>query len=155
MRPVLSKAFVALAIASVAAFGADNTLGTWKLNVEKSKFTPNPTRSYKSLTFIREASDGGVRQTATGEFADGTVINASYTLKYDGKEVQISGNGGSDTIAVKQVDANTLTEVRTRRSNKSTGQVVISNSGKTMTWTSKGTNADGKEFVYVHVFDKQ
>ena len=35
MRTILTKAVITLAITTVAAFGADNTLGTWKLNVAK------------------------------------------------------------------------------------------------------------------------
>src|ERR1039458_3097310 len=89
MRTILTRAFIALAITTVAAFGADNTLGTWKLNVAASKYTPAP-MPIKSLTVIREASDGGVKVTITGEQADGTAINASYTAKYDGKGVQRS-----------------------------------------------------------------
>ena len=42
MRTILTKAIIALAITTIAAFGADNTIGTWKLNVEKSKYTPAP-----------------------------------------------------------------------------------------------------------------
>ena len=54
MRTILTKAILALAITTVAAFGADNTLGTWKLNVEKSKYTPAPF-PLKSLTEIGRA----------------------------------------------------------------------------------------------------
>ena len=157
MRTIFSKALVAFAITSVAALGADNTLGTWKLNVEKSKYTPAP-MPVKSLTVVREASsDGGVKQTATGERADATAINATYTLKYDGKEAQVSGNAPYDTIAIKQVNANTLTDERKKTGGpyKATGRTVISNGGKTMTATIKGTDADGKEFTSVFVFDKQ
>src|ERR1035438_10135051 len=71
MRIILTQALIAMAITTVAAFGADNTLGTWKLNVAKSKYTPAP-MPVKSLTVTREASDGGVKQTVTGERADGT-----------------------------------------------------------------------------------
>ena len=42
MRTLLTKALVALAITTVAALAADHTIGTWKLNVEKSKYTPAP-----------------------------------------------------------------------------------------------------------------
>src|ERR1019366_5134396 len=111
MRTILTQALIALAITTVAAFGADNTLGTWKLNVAKSKYTPAP-MPVKSLTITREASDGGVKQTTTGEQADGTQENAGYTAKYDGKDVQVSGNAPYDTIAIKQVNANTLTDER-------------------------------------------
>ena len=156
MRTILTKTLIALAITTVAAFGADNTLGTWKLNVAKSKYTPAPF-PLKSLTITREASDGGVKQTTTGERADGTAINASYTAKYDGKDVQVTGNSPYDTIAIKQVNANTLTDERKKTGGpyKATGRTVVSNGGKTMTTTVKGTNADGKEFTQTFVFDKQ
>ena len=156
MRTILSKALVAFAITSVAAIGADNTLGTWKLNVAKSKYTPAPL-PIKSLTVVREASDGGVKQTTTGERADGTKVNASYTAKYDGKEVPVTGNSQYDAIAIKQVNADTLTDERKKTGGpyKATGRIVVSNGGKTMTTTVKGTNADGKAFTQTFVFDKQ
>src|ERR1039457_3689941 len=95
MRTILTRAILGLAITTVAAFGADNTIGTWKLNVAKSKYTPAPF-PLKSMTVTREAADGGVKQTTTGEQADGTAINASYTAKYDGKDVQVTGNAPYD-----------------------------------------------------------
>jgi hypothetical protein len=156
MRTILTKALFALALTTVAALGADNTLGTWKLDVAKSKYTPSP-MPIKSLTITREASDGGVKHTTTGERADGTAIKASYTAKYDGKEVHVTGNSQYDMIAIKQVNANTLTDERKKTSGpyKATGRTVISNGGKTMTTNTKGTNADGKEFTQILVFDKQ
>lgn len=156
MRTILSKALVAFAITTVAAFAADNTLGTWKLNVAKSKYTGAP-MPVKSLTVTREASDGGVKQSVTGERADGTAASGSYTAKYDGNEVQVTGNSPYDTIAIKQVNANTLTEERkkTGGSYKATSRIVVSNGGKTMTATVKGANADGKAFTQTFVFDKQ
>jgi len=156
MPTTLTKALIALAITTAAAFGADNTIGTWKLDVAKSKYTPAPL-PIKSLTIIREASDGGVKQTTTGERADGTAVNASYTAKYDGKVVQVAGNSQYDTIAIKQVNADTLTDERKKTSGpyKATARTVVSNGGKTMTSTTKGTNADGKEFTQILVFDKQ
>jgi hypothetical protein len=38
---------------------------------------------------------------------------------------------------------------------KATGHSLISNGGKTMTTTVKGTNADGKAFTAVFVYDKK
>src|SRR5262245_34142049 len=156
MRTALTNTFIVLAISTVAALGADNTLGTWKLNVAKSTYTPGPL-PIKSLTVTREASDGGVKQTTTGERSDGTKVNASYTAKYDGKDVQVTGNSQYDTIAIKQVNADTLTDARKKTGGpyKATGRTVVSNGGKTMTTTTKGTNADGKEFTQILVLDKQ
>lgn len=156
MRTIRTTALIAVAITTVAAFGADNTLGTWKVDVAKSKYTPAP-MPIKSLNVTREASDGGVKQTTTGERTDGTKIDASYTAKYDGKEVPVSGNSQYDTIAITQVNANTLTDERKKTGGKykATGRTVVSNGGKTMTSTTKGTNADGKAFTQVLVLDKQ
>lgn len=156
MRPFLSGVLLVLALFATPALCADNTIGQWKLNLEKSKYTPAP-MPVKSLTVTREAADGGVKVTTTGEQADGTAINGSYTAKYDGKEVSVSGNAPYDTIALKQVNANTYTDTRKKTGGPyaATGRTVVSNGGKTMTTTAKGTNGSGKAFTSTFVFDKQ
>jgi len=156
MTRVFSKIVFTLALTATAALGADNSIGAWKLNLEKSKSTGVP-MPVKSLTVTREAVDGGVKASITGQQADGTAINTGYTAKYDGKEVSVTGNAPYDMIAVKQVNANTFTDERhkTGGSYKATGRTVVSNGGKTMTTTTKGTNADGKEFTTTFVYDKQ
>ena len=156
MTKNLSRIVLAFAATAIAAFGADNTLGTWKLNMEKSKYTGAP-MPVKSLTITREAADGGVKVTTRGEQANGTAIDSSYTAKYDGKEVSVTGNSPYDMIALKQVNANTITDERHKMGGpyKATGRLVISNGGKTMTTTAKGTNGDGKAFASTFVFDKQ
>lgn len=155
MRSILTATFVAGAMATIA-FGADHTLGTWKVNTEKSKYTPAP-MLVKSLMVTREAADGGVKVTVTGEQANGTAIHATYTAKYDAKDVQVTGNSPYDTIAIQQINANTLTEARKKTGGpyQATSRVVISNGGKTMTSTTKGTNGEGKAFTSTFVFDKQ
>ena len=154
-RNIATKLFVISAIAAVGVFAADNSLGTWKLNMEKSKFDPPP-GPVKSLTTTREASDGGVKVTTTGERADGTPINASYTAKYDGSESPVTG-APYDTIAIKQVNANTFTASMKKKDDKykATARMVISKDGKTMTTTVKGTNSEGKPMDNVMVYDKQ
>ena len=154
---ILTTALVALAMTAITAFGADNSLGTWKLNVEKSTYTPAPF-PLKNLTLTREASDGGVKVTIAGEQANGTPINASYTAKYDGTASPVTGSGAPyDTISIKQGNANTFTDERKKTGGpyQATGRTVISNGGKSMTTTTKGTNADGKAFTSTFVFDKQ
>jgi hypothetical protein len=150
-------ALLALAVTTITAFGADNSLGTWKLNVAKSKYTPAPF-PIKSLNTVREASNGGVKVATTGERADGSKINISYTAKYDGTAATVTGEGLLyDSISIKQVNANTLTDERKKTGGPyhATGRTVISKGGKTMTVTTGGTNADGKAFKSTLVFDKQ
>jgi hypothetical protein len=156
MRRALVIAVAALALAALA-FGADNTLGSWKYNAAKSAPPPGLSQ-VTSLTIMREAADGGAKVSVKGERADGVKIDFSYTAKYDGKEVTIAGISQTwDTTAIKQVDANTIAEERSKKGGKYHGTylTVISKDGKTMTATSKGIGADGKPFTAQAVFDKQ
>jgi hypothetical protein len=156
MRRVLGITFAVLAMAAIA-FGADNTIGTWKRDTAKSK-TAAGVSPITNLTVTREAADGGVKVSAKGERADGSKIDTIAIVKYDGKEVAVTGTGLTfDTTAIKQVNANTITEERLKKGGKyhSTVRTVVSADGKTMTSTTKGTGADGKAFTSVSVFDKQ
>jgi hypothetical protein len=87
--------------------GADNSIGTWKVNIAKSKYTPAPI-PVKSYTMVRETAPGGVKVTITGERTDGAPINAGYTAKFDGPAAAVSGTGTPyDSMSIKQVNANT------------------------------------------------
>jgi len=156
MKRVLGMTFAVLAMAAIA-FGADNTLGSWMYNAGKSKAAPGVS-PITNLTVMREAADGGAKTSVKGERADGSKIDNSYTAKYDGKEVAVTGTGLTwDTTAIRQVNANTITEERSKKGGKyhSTVRTVVSTDGKRMTSTSKGTGADGKAFTAVAIFDKQ
>lgn len=155
MRSNVAKLVIGLAITAVGMFGADSSVGTWKLNVAKSKTTSsNP---LISQTNIREATaDGGVKVTRTEQATKGAPTNSSFAYKYDGKENPATG-APFDIISVKRIDANTTSfDVRkTGGKYHVTGQNVVSKDGKTMTQTSKGTDADGKSVVATYIFDKQ
>ena len=133
------------------------------MNLEKSKFNPGPPP--KSMTVTIEAAEDGVKVTTTGESADGTPINGSFTAKYDGKDYPVTDattgtpaghhtRSGFDSIAIKQVDANTQT-FTTKKDGKvvSRGQAKVS--GNILTIISKGTNAEGKPFNDTEVYDKR
>jgi hypothetical protein len=112
----------------------------------------------KSLTSVREAASDGVKVTNTGERADGTSVNASYTAKYDGSPTSVSGQGAPyDTVSIKQVDANRFTWDAKNSGSKyhSHGRIVISSDGRTMTLTARGTDPDGKPMTVTMVYDKQ
>src|ERR1035438_9589694 len=128
-------------VASAAfTFAAANTPGTWKYDTAKSKPAAGVS-PITSLTVTREAADGGVKISAKGVRADGSKIDTITTVKYDGKEVAVTGAAPNawDTTAVKQANANTLTEERSKKGGKyhSTVRFVVSADGKTMTGTAK------------------
>ena len=57
MKRVLAITFAVFAMAAIA-FGADNTLGTWKRDTAKSKSAPGVS-PITNETLTREAVDGG------------------------------------------------------------------------------------------------
>lgn len=157
MRRMFSRVLAVLAITAVAALGADNSIGTWEVNIAKSKYTPAP-MPLKSLTAVREAAPDGVKVALTGERADGAAINAGYTAKYDGSWAAVTGTGTPyDSISIKQVNANTFTYQAKQTDGKyrSSGRTVVSSDGKTMTSTSKGTDANGAAITLKLVYEKQ
>jgi len=60
-------------------------------------------------------------------------------------------------VAIKQVNAKTLTEERSMKAGQyhTTARSVVSSDGKTMTTTTKGTGTDGKPITTTAVFEKQ
>jgi len=156
---MLSVALVVLAMTTTLAAkeAADNSFGTWKVNVAASKYTPAPW-PVKSLTLVREAVPVGVKVKTTGERTDGAAINTSYTAIYDGTPAVVTGNGAPyDTVSIKEVDSNIfLYEAKnTTGKYQASGRIVISNEGKTMTMTATGTDADGNAMTLTLVYDKQ
>jgi hypothetical protein len=156
MRRIVARLIVGIAITTIGMFGADNSLGNWKRNIEKSKSTPPSTNPITSMTTVRVAFENGVTANSTGQRKDGTAINSSYSAKYDGKEYPVT-DAPWDTISIKQVDANTLTTETKKTGGKyhTIGRTVISNDGKTMTVTNKGTDAEGKPVTNKIVYEKQ
>src|SRR5678815_5630695 len=99
-------ALVAVLAFTVNAWGADNNVGTWKLNLDKSKFSPGP--APKSVTLTIEANDSGIKYTSHGENAQGAPIHVEFTAKYDGKDNPVTGSPDFNSIALKRIDANTI-----------------------------------------------
>jgi hypothetical protein len=148
-----------LAVCSVVLFSssllaADNWLGTWKLNVAKSKYVPGP--GPKSLTLKFEASGDAITLTSDGVNAEGKPTHGSYTSKFDGKDVPWVGNPDADMASPKRIDANSY-ENTWKKEGKVTviARAVVSKDGKTLTVSQMGKNAKGETVNNTAVFDKQ
>jgi hypothetical protein len=141
-------------IANLWAQASDPRMGTWKLNVAKSKYSPGP--APQALTVKVEPSGQGEKATAEFVNADGTRTTTQYTANFDGKDNPLTGSQMADTVSLKRIDART-TERTDKKGDKvaQTLRRVISQDGKTMTVTTKGTNAQGQAVNNVVVFDKQ
>jgi len=143
----------ALVLGSIA-HAADNQVGTWKLNVAKSKYSPGPAPKDGTLTV--ESEPNGLKITIHGTDAEGKAVHMEFAPKYDGKDVPTTGMLGADTISMKKIDDYTVESV-SKKGGKPliTTKSVVSKDGKTRTTTQKGTNAKGEKVNNTIVYDKQ
>ena len=147
---------VALFTSGMVLAQTDPFVGTWKLNVAKSKFGPGTER--KSETRIVESSPTGMKVSVDRTNGDGGNQQYNYTTDFSGKPHPITGMAPyeADSIAVTLGTSNTLSFKLTKGGKPvGSGTTVVSADGKTLTLTSKGTDASGKTISSVAVYDKQ
>ena len=151
--PLTLGVILVAAIGVVSAQSANSRIGTWHLNVTKSKYSPGPAPKSQVLTI--EAAGAGEKVTSEMVSATGAKTVSVYTANYDGKPYPITGSETADMVTLKRVDANT-----SERTDSKAGKTVqtfvrvVSKDGKTMTVTIKGTNAQGQAVNNVVVFEK-
>ncbi|MDP9179923.1 MAG: hypothetical protein M3O61_19825 [Gemmatimonadota bacterium] len=159
MKAILKTVFAAILLAtgsiSMAVAGdTDPVIGTWHLNVAKSKFSPGPAPKSEVRTYTATAEGTALSWTNVG--ADGKETVVKSTFKADGKDYPVTGSPNFDALALKQVDSHTV-----KSEQKKAGKVIgtstrsVSKDGKVLTLSGKGTGADGKSYDNVLVYDKK
>jgi hypothetical protein len=132
--------------------------GTWKLNLQKSKF-PEGTAAPQSDTRVYEDRGGGVvMSTHTTIDQHGQESLTIYAAKFDGKEypVETRGSGALSTIAFHAIDPYSESFVLTRDGKVATrGTTTISKDGKTLTMTLNITNSKGQTSQGISIYEKQ
>lgn len=153
-RIVLSLA-AALICTSVVMYAADMQVGTWKLDLAKSKYSPANLAPKSSMTKI-EATADGIKATVDNVDADGKTIHYTFTAKYDGKDYPVTGDPNRDTVSYKKVDDYTF-DSTSKKGGKvtTTAHIVYSKDGKMRTLTITGTNAQGQKVSNMQVYSKQ
>jgi hypothetical protein len=152
-----SAALVAVLMPQQLTAQTDPSIGTWKLNVAKSKYSGAPMP--KSLTTTIEAAGAGLKVASEGVAADGSHIAYGFTSALDGKESPMTGTGtpnGADTISLTKTGPNSL-DATLKKGDKVVmkAKSVVSKDGKTRTITGTGTNAAGQPTKTTGVYDKQ
>jgi len=144
-----------LVLRGTASAQSDHLLGTWKLNIAKSKYDPGPPPM--SVTLVRESWDtDGIKEVSTVVLAVGTHFTTEVSAHFDGKDYKFTTHPTLDTAALKRVNANTVTFTG-KRGGKVVGTrtLVLSKDGKRTTETWTVMNAKGQTSHAVAVFDKQ
>ena len=149
----VSLTLVLCLLAGAVCFASDTQVGTWKLNEAKSKIAAGTT---KNTTVVYEAAGDSIKVTIDGNAPDGTATHSEWTGKFDGKDYPSTGNPNEDMRSVKQIDDHTL-QVTSKKGGKVvlTAHVVVAADGKSRTVTANGTDAQGKKYKSIAVYDKQ
>ena len=132
-------------------------IGTWKLNIAKSKIAGPPPRSL-ILTFSGEGDT--LTNTAESIDAQGQASKTLFMHIYDGKPHPTPTTGAAaalyDTSTYTRMNINTINFVRTKDGKTvQTGSIVVSSDGKTYTVTTEGVGLNGQQSNEVLVFDRQ
>jgi hypothetical protein len=146
----LAFALFGLAATLVAA---DPFAGTWKLNLEKSKYKTGTAPKEQTATIAETGSD--LEVTISGTAADGTATMSHYTVPAQGGEGKII-QSPYEAVSGKRIGPNER-EVRYSKGGKVilTTHNTVSADGKTVTVHVKGTSIQGQPVDAVVVYDKQ
>jgi hypothetical protein len=132
-------------------------IGTWKVNLAKSKFDP-ANLAPKSQTIKQEAvPGGGFKATVDGVDAQGKPTHQELMTMFDGKVTEVKGAPDANTTRVyKRIDDRTYEYVQSVAGKVTvTSRTVVAADGKTRTNTTKGKNAQGQTINNVIVYDRQ
>ena len=149
------------ALLALAQTPAVNPLvGSWKINIAKSKYSPADLAS-KSGTSKIEAAGGGIKLTVDTVDNQGRKVHQEYTANFDGKDVRcnctIDGkpSPNQDTVAWKKIDDYTYDLVAKLNGQVlTTTRIAVARDGKSRTNTATGKNAQGQTVSNVVLYEK-
>jgi hypothetical protein len=161
-RPIVASVLIALLMAAVGAVlhaQDDRHAGTWKLNVEKSSFSPGPPLASQIRTYesYHERYRGeGVKATVETVDGEGNRTGGGYVAFFDGSSYPATDDPSVTTLSLLRVDASTFVATLKRGSRVVlTTRNVVSPDGKVMKLIERGTREDGQPVYNVQVYDKQ
>ena len=129
-------------------------IGTWKLNLDKSKYSSGT--APKSLTLTYQQDGQNIKNTTQGIDAHGNPTTGVLMHIYDGQPHPSTGSADYDASAYTRVDANTIIWGRFKGGKLvAVGTGVVSQDGKTWTTTTTGTGNTPGATTASNVFDKQ
>jgi hypothetical protein len=119
----------------------DYLIGTWLLDVAKSKYSPGPGPVTETRTYRR--GPNGIEGTIQRRFADGRSDRIEYVAEYD-REYPVLGTEEYDHILLKRITARVAEAVLSHAGRVyGTARRVVDESGKTMTITFKREGSSG------------
>jgi hypothetical protein len=155
--PLLTCAVVVAAVLSASASQSkpvkdEPILGTWQLNVAKSRYRPGPGPVSETRTYKR--GPNGVEGTIFRKFANGRSDRIEYVAEYD-REYPVIGTEDYDHILLKRIDDRTAEAVLSHAGRVyGTARRVIAPSGSSMTITLRRETPSGDVVMNVAVYER-
>jgi hypothetical protein len=154
-RVLVFAIVVVMAVMASSILLAQNNpfVGTWKLNLAKSKDTGAfPKEETLTVQLVGEQR----RVTINGTATNGLPISFKYEVPEKGGAGKVLAGGPYDAVSGKRIDDNTR-EVSYMKGGKEVLQLrtAVSKDGNTMRLTVEGKDAQGKPFSGIAVFEKQ
>ena len=164
---MLAAACSVILLAQNPAPGKDPIIGTWNLNLQKSKYNPGPAPR-SGVRRYEVTEDGFINYISVGVDSHGSPTFNQVTYKYDGKDYPVYSQANlplfyttgvkPGTQAYRVIDPNTVELTPKDNAGKITFIGVrtrsVSRDGKTLTDIQKGTNAQGQMVDIVQIFDR-
>jgi hypothetical protein len=125
-------------------------LGTWTLNLAKSKYSPGPPPRSQQRTY--EAHPDGIKVTLNIVDASGRPTTIEYTADYDGVEYAVTGSSDYNRITLRRIDARTADATLSHAGKVfGTARRTVSEDGRTLTISFQQNDP---RTSYVAVYDK-
>jgi hypothetical protein len=145
---------IAVLFAVAASAATDPFVGTWTLNLQKSKYPPRTLP--KRMVIQMEAAGDGIRYRSETIDANGRTSTAEYVAGYDGKEAIVKGGVGLMLpVSLKRVDSNTVEASYMRGFQVvATSRRIVSKDGRVMTVTTTSKDKSGNSVTNIGIYDR-
>ena len=134
-----------------AAEPPSQLIGTWRLNVAKSKYSPGPPLRSEMRVYTRSAD--GVKGVVSRVYSDGRAERFEYMANF-GKDIMVTGIPEYDSVTLRKVDELTSDAVLSHAGNVyGVARRTIAADGRTMTITFDRKSQEARVHN-VAVYDK-
>ncbi len=154
-KRTITLVLVMLSVATIGLSAADDPfIGTWKLNVAKSHYSPG--QLPKSATITYEPSGNGLKMTNRVVDAQGKQHIIEVTYSFDDKEHPFPESQTGAIMISRRINAY-MSERVTMKAGKPlvTLRRVVSRDGRMLIVTQRGTDESGQVRNRFQVYDKQ
>jgi hypothetical protein len=153
---VAGLAVAAQVRAARMADGDEPLAGTWKVNLEKSKYDPGPPPKSAATATITIADGIETYKSEGGTDGQGNPISSSFTAKIDGQDTPVVGIAYADTVKIKKVNAHHYVNYLKKNGKVvMTVHVVVAEDGKSRTVSFEGKDQSGTPVHDKIWYDKQ